>query len=149
MARLLGVEDVAVKPNGRQARHIARAVCKPSLECASLPDELFAPLMAAAEERDEHRVAVMEAAGIMARTPRTSRECKQAATDFQLSWRVAESREERARQLAGSALAVRAALAQDDALRKAKASDREVKHGEKKLGWRLRGWLADAIRDAS
>lgn len=48
VARLLGVEDVAMKRNGRHARHLAHAVRKPLLERASLPEELFAPLMAAA-----------------------------------------------------------------------------------------------------
>ncbi|MFD9356060.1 hypothetical protein [Streptomyces sp. NPDC060031] len=47
VARLLGVGDVAMKPND-QARHLAHAVRKPLLERASLPDELFTPLMAAA-----------------------------------------------------------------------------------------------------
>ncbi|MFG2834257.1 hypothetical protein ACGFZH_03960 [Streptomyces zaomyceticus] len=47
VARLLGVGDVAMKPND-QARHLAHTVRKPLLERASLPDELFAPLMAAA-----------------------------------------------------------------------------------------------------
>ncbi|MFJ3926359.1 hypothetical protein [Streptomyces sp. NPDC090022] len=46
VARLLGVEDVAMPPNN-QARHLAHAVRKPLLERAHLPDELFAPLMAA------------------------------------------------------------------------------------------------------
>ncbi|MFI1401069.1 hypothetical protein [Streptomyces sp. NPDC020681] len=48
VARLLGVEDVAMKPDDRHARHLAHAVRKPLLERASLPEELFAPLMAAA-----------------------------------------------------------------------------------------------------
>lgn len=48
VARLLGVEDAAIKPNDRHARHLAHAVCKPLLERASLPEELFVPLMAAA-----------------------------------------------------------------------------------------------------
>ncbi|MFB8406321.1 hypothetical protein [Streptomyces sp. NPDC055912] len=47
VARLLGVGDVAMKPND-QARHLAHTVRKPLLERESLPDELFAPLMAAA-----------------------------------------------------------------------------------------------------
>ncbi|QWA26021.1 hypothetical protein KJK32_01910 [Streptomyces sp. JCM17656] len=47
MARLLGVEDVAVEPSDRHARLLAHAVRKPLLERASLPEELFAPLMAA------------------------------------------------------------------------------------------------------
>ncbi|WAU82572.1 hypothetical protein O1Q96_24210 [Streptomyces sp. Qhu-G9] len=48
VARLLGVEDAAVKPDDRHARHLAHAVRKPLLERAFLPEELFAPLMAAA-----------------------------------------------------------------------------------------------------
>ncbi|KIF67346.1 hypothetical protein HY68_35875 [Streptomyces sp. AcH 505] len=48
MARLLGVEDAVVKTYGRHARRFAVAVRKPLLERASLPEELFAPLMAAA-----------------------------------------------------------------------------------------------------
>ncbi len=48
VARLLGVEDVAVKPDDRHARHLAHAVRRSLLERASLPEELFAPLMAAA-----------------------------------------------------------------------------------------------------
>ena len=47
VARLLGVAGVAMKPKD-QARHLAHVVRKPLLERASLPDELFAPLMAAA-----------------------------------------------------------------------------------------------------
>ena len=47
VARLLGVEDLAVEPNDRHARLLAHAVRKPLLERASLPEELFAPLMAA------------------------------------------------------------------------------------------------------
>ncbi|MEU9658968.1 hypothetical protein [Streptomyces chartreusis] len=47
VARLLGVEDVAVEPGDRHARLLAHAVRKPLLERASLPEELFAPLMAA------------------------------------------------------------------------------------------------------
>ncbi|MES5820773.1 hypothetical protein [Streptomyces sp. RG80] len=53
MARLVGVEDVPEapvpdEPNARHARRLALAVRKPLLERASLPEELFAPLMAAA-----------------------------------------------------------------------------------------------------
>ncbi|MFC8829813.1 hypothetical protein ACFT9I_31285 [Streptomyces sp. NPDC057137] len=48
VARLLGVDDVAMKPEERSARHLAHAVRKPLLERAGLPEELFAPLMAAA-----------------------------------------------------------------------------------------------------
>ncbi|MFD5897457.1 hypothetical protein [Streptomyces sp. NPDC060366] len=48
VARLLGVEDVETKPEERRARHLAHAMRKPLLERAGLPEELFAPLMAAA-----------------------------------------------------------------------------------------------------
>ncbi|WP_329552928.1 hypothetical protein [Streptomyces sp. NBC_00696] len=48
VARLLDVEDIAMKPNDQHARHLAHAVRKPLLERATLPEELFAPLMAAA-----------------------------------------------------------------------------------------------------
>lgn len=48
VARLLGVEDVVMKPDGQQARRLAHAVRKPLLERATLPEELFAPLMTAA-----------------------------------------------------------------------------------------------------
>ncbi|MFG2869535.1 hypothetical protein [Streptomyces sp. NPDC048338] len=48
VARLLGIEAVTMEPNDRPARHLAHAVRKPLLERASLPEELFAPLMAAA-----------------------------------------------------------------------------------------------------
>ncbi|MEU9318456.1 hypothetical protein [Streptomyces sp. NPDC048295] len=48
VARLLNVEDVAMKPDARQARRLAHTVRRPLLERASLPAELFAPLMAAA-----------------------------------------------------------------------------------------------------
>ncbi|MEU3906609.1 hypothetical protein [Streptomyces goshikiensis] len=48
VARLLGVEDVATEPRDGQARRLAHAVRKPLLERASLPEEFFAPLMAAA-----------------------------------------------------------------------------------------------------
>ncbi len=48
VAQLLGVGDVTVEPKGRHARHLAHAVRKPLLERASLPEEWFAPLMAAA-----------------------------------------------------------------------------------------------------
>ncbi|MFD0353132.1 hypothetical protein ACFVHW_05180 [Streptomyces sp. NPDC127110] len=47
VARLMGVEEVAVKPDDR-ARLLSLAVRRPLLERASLPDGLFAPLMAAA-----------------------------------------------------------------------------------------------------
>ncbi|WP_405189190.1 hypothetical protein [Streptomyces anulatus] len=48
VAQLLGVGDVTVEPKGQHARHLAHAVRKPLLERASLPEEWFAPLMAAA-----------------------------------------------------------------------------------------------------
>lgn len=48
VARLVGVEDAAGEPDDRQARRLANAVRKPLLERAHLPEELFAPLMAAA-----------------------------------------------------------------------------------------------------
>ncbi|MCQ6554998.1 hypothetical protein NPS70_17620 [Streptomyces sp. C10-9-1] len=48
VARLLGVDDVVMEPNDRRARHLAHAMRKPLLERASLPEEVFAPLMAAA-----------------------------------------------------------------------------------------------------
>ncbi|MEU2931046.1 hypothetical protein ABZ636_39560 [Streptomyces sp. NPDC007251] len=65
-----------------------------------------------------------------------------------MSRNVAESNEQRARRLAGVAQSAEAALAQDHVLRQAKA--RLIEQGdkaEKKLGWLLRGRLADAIRD--
>ncbi|MFJ7587591.1 hypothetical protein ACIQZO_09405 [Streptomyces sp. NPDC097617] len=49
VARLLGVEDAdSMEPHDRHARRLAGAVRKPLLERAHLPEELFAPLMAAA-----------------------------------------------------------------------------------------------------
>ncbi|MGW5346297.1 hypothetical protein [Streptomyces sp. HUAS TT3] len=48
VAQLLGVGDVSMEPKDRHARHLAHAVRKPLLERASLPEEWFAPLMAAA-----------------------------------------------------------------------------------------------------
>ncbi|MFJ3861965.1 hypothetical protein ACIPRL_37855 [Streptomyces sp. NPDC090085] len=48
LAQLLGIEDVGMEPGDRHARHLAHAVRKPLLERPSLPDEWFAPLMAAA-----------------------------------------------------------------------------------------------------
>ncbi|MGW5927006.1 hypothetical protein ACWF2L_12225 [Streptomyces anulatus] len=102
----------------------------------------------AVEERDEHRDKVVEAAGILASQPRTSREFKQAVMDFGMSRTLAEGHEQRARKLAGPAQAARAALAQDDSLRQAKAALIEQgDKAEKKLNWLLRGRLADAIRD--
>ncbi|WP_199781419.1 hypothetical protein [Streptomyces sp. SPB074] len=103
---------------------------------------------AALAERDEHRDKVMQAAGILASTPRSSREFKQAATDFAVSRPLAEKHDQRARKLADTAESAQAALDQDDALRKTKTS--LIEQGEKaerKLNWLLRGRLADAIRD--
>ncbi|MER6020496.1 hypothetical protein [Streptomyces anulatus] len=48
MAQLLGVGDVTMEPKGQHARHLAHAVRRPLLERASLAEEWFAPLMAAA-----------------------------------------------------------------------------------------------------
>lgn len=48
VARLLGVGDIAMEPKDRHARRLAHAVRKPLLERAHLPEEWFAPLMAAA-----------------------------------------------------------------------------------------------------
>ncbi|MFI2317635.1 hypothetical protein [Streptomyces sp. CB00072] len=48
MAQLLGVGDVTMEPKGRHARHLAHSIRKLLLERASLPEEWFAPLMAAA-----------------------------------------------------------------------------------------------------
>jgi hypothetical protein len=48
VARLLGLGDAADVPEDRRARHLAHAVRKPLLERAGLPEEFFAPLMAAA-----------------------------------------------------------------------------------------------------
>ncbi|MEN8656193.1 hypothetical protein ABCR94_38750 [Streptomyces sp. 21So2-11] len=102
----------------------------------------------AVEERNEHRDKVVEAAGILASQPRTSREFKQAAMDFGMSRTLAESHGQRAQKLAGPAQTAQAALAQDDSLRQAKASLIEQgDKAERKLNWLLRGRLADAIRD--
>ncbi|MFD4260707.1 hypothetical protein ACFWR9_24570 [Streptomyces sp. NPDC058534] len=102
----------------------------------------------AVEERDEHRDKVVEAAGVLASQPRTSREFKQAVMDFGMSRTLAESHGQRAQKLANTAQAARAALAQDDSLRQAKASLIEQgDKAERKLNWLLRGRLADAIRD--
>ncbi|MFE7918098.1 hypothetical protein [Streptomyces sp. NPDC057398] len=102
----------------------------------------------AVAERDEHRDKVVEAAGILASQPRTSREFKQAVMDFGMSRTLAASHDQRARQLAGPAQTAQAALAQDDTLRQAKASLIEQgDKAERKLNWLLRGRLADAIRD--
>ncbi|MEV4443506.1 hypothetical protein AB0K09_31850 [Streptomyces sp. NPDC049577] len=100
----------------------------------------------AIEERDEHRGKVVEAAGILAGTPRTSREFKQAVMDFGMSRALAESHEQRARKLADAAKAAQAALAQDEVLRRAKAS--LIERGEKaqkKLEWLLHGRLVEAV----
>ncbi|KPC78306.1 hypothetical protein ADL27_48545 [Streptomyces sp. NRRL F-6602] len=103
---------------------------------------------AAIEERDEHRNKVVEAAKILAGTPHTSPEFKQAASDFGTSRGLAERHHERARTLTGPAQKAHAALTQDDELRSAKASLIEQgSKAEKKLDWLLRGRLADAIRD--
>ncbi|MFJ7415339.1 hypothetical protein ACIQWZ_31715 [Streptomyces sp. NPDC098077] len=48
VTQLLGFGDVTMEPKGRHARHLADAVRKPLLERASLPEEWYAPLMAAA-----------------------------------------------------------------------------------------------------
>ncbi|MFE2930245.1 hypothetical protein [Streptomyces sp. NPDC059278] len=48
VARLLGIGDIAMEAKEPHARHLAHAVRKPLLERASLPEEWFAPLMAAA-----------------------------------------------------------------------------------------------------
>ncbi|MFD3665785.1 hypothetical protein ACFWVF_35135 [Streptomyces sp. NPDC058659] len=102
----------------------------------------------AVEERDEHRDKVVEAAGVLASQPRTSREFKQAVMDFGMSRTLAESHGQRAQKLAGPAQAARAALAQDDTLRQAKALLIEQgDKAERKLNWLLRGRLADEIRD--
>ncbi|MGR6975022.1 hypothetical protein ACU639_36465 [Streptomyces cynarae] len=48
VARLMDLGDAADVPEARRARHLAHAVRRPLLERAGLPEELFAPLMAAA-----------------------------------------------------------------------------------------------------
>ncbi|MEU4878151.1 hypothetical protein [Streptomyces sp. NPDC021608] len=48
LARLLDLETGTDVPEARRARHLAHAVRKPLLGSASLPEEFFAPLMAAA-----------------------------------------------------------------------------------------------------
>ncbi|MFF8919495.1 hypothetical protein ACF08M_40985 [Streptomyces sp. NPDC015032] len=102
----------------------------------------------ALEERDEHRDKVVEAVGILASQPRTSREFEQAVMDFGVSRPLAEKHDQRAQKLAGHAQAAQAVLAQDDSLRQAKASLIEQgDKAERKLNWLLRGRLADAIRD--
>ncbi|MGW1491185.1 hypothetical protein [Streptomyces sp. NPDC002402] len=47
VARLLDLGNAVGVPDGRRARHLAHVVRKPLLERASLPEEFFAPLMAA------------------------------------------------------------------------------------------------------
>jgi hypothetical protein len=48
MARLMDLGDAVDVPEARRARHLAHALHKPLLERAHLPEEFFAPLMAAA-----------------------------------------------------------------------------------------------------
>ncbi|MFJ2295118.1 hypothetical protein ACIOG7_26055 [Streptomyces sp. NPDC087894] len=48
VARLMDLGNAADVPEVRRARHLAHAVRKPLLERAHLPEEFFAPLMAAA-----------------------------------------------------------------------------------------------------
>lgn len=48
VARLLGVDDIPLEPNDDRARRLSHAARKPLLEQASLPEELFTPLLAAA-----------------------------------------------------------------------------------------------------
>lgn len=48
VAQLLDLGTGTDVPEDRRARHLAHAVRKPLLESAGLPEELFAPLMAAA-----------------------------------------------------------------------------------------------------
>jgi hypothetical protein len=48
VARLMGIGNAADVPEARRARHLAHAVRKPLLERIHLPEESFAPLMAAA-----------------------------------------------------------------------------------------------------
>ncbi|MFD3481871.1 hypothetical protein [Streptomyces sp. NPDC058665] len=48
VARLMDLGNAADVPDARRARHLAHAVRKPLLERAHLPEEFFAPLMAAA-----------------------------------------------------------------------------------------------------
>lgn len=99
-------------------------------------------------ERDDHRDKVVEAAGVLATQPRTSRDFKQAVMDFGMSNTLAESHDQRAQKLAAPAQAAQAALAQDDSLRQAKASlIDQGDRAERKLNLLLRSRLADAIRD--
>ncbi|MFG3013913.1 hypothetical protein ACGFZB_26480 [Streptomyces cinerochromogenes] len=48
VARLLDLDHGSSVPENRRARHLAHAVRKPLLDRANLPEEFFAPLMAAA-----------------------------------------------------------------------------------------------------
>nr|AJV88388.1 MfnP [Streptomyces drozdowiczii] len=48
LAQLLGGGGISMETKGWHARHLAHEVRKPLLERASLPEEWFAPLMAAA-----------------------------------------------------------------------------------------------------
>ncbi|MEU9898698.1 hypothetical protein ACIBCS_36400 [Streptomyces phaeochromogenes] len=48
VAQLMDLGNAADVPEARRARHVAHAVRKPLLERAHLPEEFFAPLMAAA-----------------------------------------------------------------------------------------------------
>ncbi|WP_329377081.1 hypothetical protein [Streptomyces sp. NBC_01716] len=48
VARLMDLGNAADIPETRRARHLAHAVRRPLLERAHLPEEFFAPLMAAA-----------------------------------------------------------------------------------------------------
>ncbi|MEU6239942.1 hypothetical protein [Streptomyces sp. NPDC047024] len=48
VARLLDLDDAASVPEDRRARQLAHAARKPLLQRAALPEEFFAPLMAAA-----------------------------------------------------------------------------------------------------
>jgi len=48
VARLLGINTLALTTEPRAAHSIAAALRKPLRECATLPEELFSPLMAAA-----------------------------------------------------------------------------------------------------
>ncbi|MFE2074139.1 hypothetical protein [Streptomyces misionensis] len=48
VARLMDLEFAADVPEARRARHLAHAVRRPLLERAHLPEEFFAPLLAAA-----------------------------------------------------------------------------------------------------
>ncbi|MET9762612.1 hypothetical protein ABZ016_26765 [Streptomyces sp. NPDC006372] len=48
VARLLDINNAVSVREDRRARHLAHAVRRPLLQRASLPEEFFAPLMAAA-----------------------------------------------------------------------------------------------------